>query len=173
MITLPDIFSEFLGRRVLRLFTSYDRTKFGIEFEQLSTNPRYRYLFDIEGTIDRIQFITDLLGHKPWAITSPANEYDTGQNKLAFYCEGPEQLVTVLSFSPAEGESVVTLTYTAEDRKKAPYGSVEQYIVQEDDFDYGPVYIVPPPIETYYILAETGDYITSELGDRLLQEDAA
>lgn len=171
-IILPAIVSEFPGRRLLRIFTSYDRTKIGFEFEQTTTNPNFRYIFDIDGTIDRVDYITDALGHRVTGVVDLELEVTTGQDKFVIYTDSDPDRWALFWLSPAVAFDPVTLTYTTDERRQAPYGSTTEFIVQEDDFNYGPTAGAVPPIASFYILAETGDYLVTEIGDKLLQEEA-
>lgn len=149
-MTLPSEFSEFSGRRLLRVFTSHDRQKIGFEFEQQSTTSRYRYMFAIDGTIDAVESLTSILGHTISSCVGLDPEETTQQNKFVIYSNNGLQWA-VFYLTPPLSDDEVTLTYTTEDRKLAPYGASEQYIVQEDDFDYGVAVVCGwVPIETIF-----------------------
>lgn len=164
-ITLPAKFSEFVGRRLLRVFTSHDRTKLGFEFEQRRTSRTYRYIFSITGTIDSVAGITDILGHNVTSTAGISLDPLSGQEGFVLYTDKGR---AVFELSPDAEYGNVVITYTVEDKAKAPYGSVTEYIVQEDDFDYGPSAGAVPALPTYYLLAAVNTPLVTEGGDNLV-----
>lgn len=167
-INLPQQFSLFEGRRLLRFFTSHDRSKIGFEFEQLSTTSQYRFMFDVEGTIDRVDNLEKILGRRVTSIKAISLYAPTGQERFAVFVENDPQSFAIFYFSPSVVYATVDVTYTVEDRRRAPYAAANEYIVQENSFNYGPTEFAVPPVATYYLLYNLNDNLITESGDNLV-----
>lgn len=165
MLTLPESIQELVGRRISRISTSWpDRDVIVFDTVAIATNSRTRYAYSIDGTFDRAYRLSSMVGYIVTAVEGLSPEESTGQQKLLIRTEGSYgfgilyfSIVTtddsllmedgddwvqeedsdcdclMLEVGELDGAELVDISVG----RNPPYNDPEQYVVQEDDVNYG------------------------------------
>jgi hypothetical protein len=166
MIVIPSSFEEFEGRHIQRIFNSYDLDQIVFDLERSEEYTQTRYAFEIDGTLERMVNFSNMVGYPVTEVRALGNEAD-GRAKMAIFTEGGTRVGIIYINPGAEEDSFITEggdDLVQEDDsecdclmleqdvasietelteisvgKTPPFGSVVQYIVQEDDVVFVPV----------------------------------
>lgn len=137
---LPASIQELIGRKVARVFNSSpERDEIVFDSWPSRENRQSRYAYQLNGTVDRYQNLSFLLGYTVLGIE--VLDPERGMERLAIFTDGPDDdrsHVCIIHFTPFPEEEEVELVDNPIGRAP-PYkhsSTTQEYIVQEDDVDY-------------------------------------
>lgn len=106
-IALPASLQELVGRRILRISTSFARDRLIFDTNAVSTNQRTRYAYAVTQQVDRIYNLSEMVGYAVLAIETAVPEAN-GQEKLVIRTSGQEGFGVIYFSSIQDEEGRIT-----------------------------------------------------------------